>query len=354
MLRTVSALFVLVALVALAPCAFADEAMPAAPAAPGGPAAAPTAPMPPPAAAVVDGCGCCPAPSTCCPPRDRCRPGRLEIQAGVSLLKPDPSGRATEPSGAGNEVVWDNVDYDIAISGRAAWTFAWNDWDITAAATFWGRWDESASQSPGRLTSNFGSTLYPRVDLDSEAMVWDVNLTATKPFYCRPCFTASWGGGLRYLRFDEESVFRFTGVPPTDFLGADIDNGLLAAEGVIEGTWKLSSRWDFFARASAFAGWMHKSGEVLDQGFGFTIVGKEDSDNSLGYGGEIELALRWHMNSCWTFSLGYDFLALGQVARAFKAVSSGAFSAPTSDVGPNFSEDWITMHRVYVGVVFDL
>jgi hypothetical protein len=357
MLRSIVVLSALVALVGRAPRACADEAMPAAPAAPGAPGAAPAAPPAPPAGAVVDGCGCCPAPTTCCPPRDRCRPGHLEIQAHASMLTPDPEG-AVAVDVLADPARWDGLDYGIGIGGRVAWTNPLGDWDLRTAGTFWGLWSETTSDF-GTLSSTTvpggppGTSGPFDVGLHSHALLWDLDVTLEKPWYCSPCFTSSWGFGLRYLRFDETAEFRFPDRGGSAVEG-DVDNGLLAAEGVITGTWKLSSRWDLRGRASVFAGWMHKAGTLTfnNPPPGVATV-TEGDDDDLGFGGELEIAARWHMNSCWSLSAGYGLLVLGNVTRGHESIDS-ANTVARGGPGIVFPNDTLLVHRVFLGLEFDL
>jgi hypothetical protein len=315
--------------------------------------------MPPPAAAVAEGCGCCPAPSSCCGScggaHHRRHNGRIELQLGVSFLSPDPEGEISAPSTAPDRGMWDDLDYDLELSGRIEWTFAnWCGWELALAGTYWGQWDEATTLTNARLTSNFGNTLFPVVGLESEALLWDINLTAVKPFTCSRCFTASWGGGIRYLRFDEESAFTPDN-PPLGTMSMDVDNGLLALEGVVQASWSLSRCWELFGRASVFGGWMHTRGEGASTVAGLGAVDSTESRDEFGYGGEIEVALRWHMSACWTLSIGYDLLVMGEVTRAYEAIDNTQFGVGGgADLGPIFGDEWITCHRVYLGLAFEL
>jgi hypothetical protein len=334
-MRTARPFLAAVVLLALAaPAAMAGEAPPAPPA---------------PSAGSVVGDGAC----GCCPPRDPCRRSHLEIQGHVSLLTEDPEGLVSADSGTPGQLRWDDVDYDVAFGGRVAWTFPWDCWDVTVAGTWWGSWDGDA-QSTGSLAASQvpGGPLQvsPQLPfgLSEEATLWDVNLTFTKPFVCKPCFTAEWGWGVRYLRFDEQSRFTFD---PTSYVDMDIENGLLAAEGVVTGTWRLSSCWDVRAGLSLFAGWMHRSGTVTQPAAPGLFDPERDEDD-VGFGGEIEAALRWHPSSCWTLSLGYGLLALGNVTRGHDALD--AERQGTLDFGPIFRDDVILVHRVFLGIGLDL
>ena len=290
-------------------------------------------PPPPPASApaysVVGGCGCCPQPSTCCPPRDPCRPGHLEIQVHASMLTPDPEGPLGFP---GSTVTWDSLEYDIAIGGRVAYTHPFNDWDVTLAGTWWGQWEDDSA------------------GLSEEATLWDLNLTATTPFYCTPCFTADWGFGLRYLRFEEEASFTIlTGVIAVfvNSFASDIDNSLLAPELTVGGTWKLSPSFDVTARASVFAGWMRREGEMSSTTA--ALVDPTGEEDDFGWGGELEVAARWHLGCNWSVSVGYGLLVLGNVTRAHESFdfSGGA------DVGPVFTDETLLVHRAFVGIGVD-
>lgn len=362
------AAFTLALLLASATSAMADEAPPAPPAAgdaaapPAGPAApaAPTAPMPPApratAAATVVDAGAC----GCCPPRDPCRKRHLELQAHGALLTTDPEGLISVDSGTANQARWDALDYGVAIGGRVAYTFPWTCWDVRIAGTWWGSWDADTTTS-GTLTDRPTPNAPPNppvafanIPLHEEATLWDLDVTATQPFYCSPCFTAEWGAGLRYLRFDEEARFAFTqgiAAPVTTTLGADVENGLLAAEAVLVGTWKLNSCWDFKGRASAFVGWMHRDGVITSINQAPPLVGTTDETDDLGFGGELELALQWHANSCWTLSVGYGLLVLGNVTRAHEALDFN--NVATLDIGPVFTDDTLLVHRFFVGAGID-
>jgi hypothetical protein len=333
--------------VSLAPAAWAEEVLPAAPAAPA------------PATVVGDGCcGCCSAPSTCCPPRDRCRPGHLEIQGHASFLTPEPEGTAFVDFGP-DPARWDGIDYGIGFGGRVAWTNPLGDWDLRAAGTLWGWWSETGSDF-GTLTSTpvpggAPTTVGPQdLGLHTQAVLWDVAVTLEKPWSCSPCFTSTWGFGVRYLRFDENSDVRFVDIGgPARSVETKIDNGLLAAEVLATAEWKLSGSWSLRARASAFAGWMRRDGEQEFKNPGGATAFHEASDDDLGFGGELELSARWHVNSCWSLSAGYGLLVVGNVARGYEGLDSANV---TANQGPGvlLSDDVLLVHRVFVGVEFDL
>jgi hypothetical protein len=338
--RIFSALLALVALGVLAPRAFADSP--------------PPPPSAPSASAVVGDCGCCPAASTCCPPRDPCRKSHLELQVHGAMLTPDPEG----PLGlAGSTASWDSIEYGVAIGGRVAYTRPLGGWDATLGATWWGKWDDDSSTS-GTSVSTATPGGAPAVAvlgasaLHEEATLWDVNLTLTKPFYCTPCFTADWGFGLRYLRFEEDASFTtVTGVIALfiNTFDSEIDNALLAPELVVSGTWKLNSSWDVTARASAFAGWMHRSGDIASSGG--ALVSPSDTSNDVGFGGELEVTARWHLNCSWSVSVGYGLLVLGNVTRGHEAFD---FSRTASgDFGPVFADDTLLVHRAFIGIGLD-
>lgn len=322
-------------------------------AADGAPPPPPTAPAPAPAAAVVpaSGCGCCPAP-------DPCRRNHLEIQGHVSVLTPDPEGGIAVDLG-GDPARWDPLEYDPEIGGRVAFTFPWSRWDVTIAGTWWGRWEDDATDFGSLTSTQFpggppGINPPDNVQLHEEATLWDVNLTFMKAWYCSPCFTSRWGFGVRYLHFDEEADFTFAAIGPAPVFStiqSDIDNDLLAAELVAEGVWKLSGCWDFLARGSVFAGWMRRKGEISVVNAPITLTGATDDRDDFGYGGELELALRWHPSGCWSISVGYGVLLLGPVTRGHDSMDFENSAA--NDFGPVFNDDTLLVHRVFLGVGFD-
>jgi hypothetical protein len=315
----------------------------------------PPAPPPAPAPVVVAGTGNC----GCCPPRDVCRKSHFEVQGHLALLTPDPEGTVGIDTGAG-AATWDVLEYEPEFGGRVAFTFPWCAWDVTLAGTWWGNWSDEAaapgtllgSQSPGGQPTPIAGEAFLR----EEATLWDVNLTLTKPFYCTPCFTATWGFGLRYLHFEEDATATIVptavvAVFPTVTIDSDIDNDLLAAELVVAGDWKLSTCWHFVARGSLFGGWMHREGEISATGLTPPPQGTTAEDDSFGFGGEAEIALVWRPSACWSVSVGYGLLALGNVARAHESIdftNLGAF-----DLGPVLEDDVILVHRVFLGVGFD-
>jgi hypothetical protein len=341
----------------LAAALFASAALltEAAWAAEGPPAPPPAAPAPAPAAAVVaaPGCGCCPAP-------DPCRGIRLEIQGHLSLLTPDPEGLVAVDEGP-DPVRWDPIEYEAEFGGRVAVTFPWSSWDVTVAGTWWGQWEDDATDF-GTLTS----TPFPGgppgtsgpfdVELHEEATLWDVNLTFTRAWVCTPCFTSRWGVGARWLHFDEQAEFRFPGIgaaPVASQIGSDVDNDLIAAELVAEGVWKLARCWDFVARGSVFAGWMHREGEVATANVPGGVASPTGEDDGFGYGGELEIALRWRPSGCWWVSVGYGLLVLGPVTRAHESMDFASVGAATPEIGPVFQDDTLLVHRVFLGVGFD-
>jgi hypothetical protein len=316
------------------------------------PAAPPPAPAPMVVAASPD-CGCCPAP-------DPCRKSRLEIQGHLAMLTPDPEGIVTVDTGAPGQTTWDDLDYDPEIGGRVAFTFPWTCWDVTIAGTWWGSWEGDHTTSGTTLTSTpvpggpFNTSPPFDVVLHEEATLWDVNLVFMKAWTCSPCFNSRWGFGARWLHFDEEASFEFpVGVVAltTGSFASDIDNDLIAAELVAEGVWKLSGCWDFLARGSVFAGWMHREGEMSAVNITPPITGASDEQDDFGFGGELEIALRWHPSACWSLSLGYGLLALGNVTRAHEAFDFS--NAGVLDIGPVFEDDLLLVHRVFVGVGFN-
>lgn len=355
MTRAIALLLASLLLVTAAPPAWADEA-PQTAGAPVAGAAPLSPPLPPAPRAVLAG-----SEGACCPAPDLCRRSRLEIQGHLALLTPDPSGLVTLDSGRDDQIRWDSVDYEPEIGVRVAWTFPWSCWDATLAGTYWGSWEDDQTEFgtlaftgfPGGPQSIGGVFFVP---LHEESTLWDVNLTFTKAWHCSPCFTSRWGFGARYFNFEEEASYSFlTGGNPgpvlTGTFASDIDSELFAAEAVVEGVWTLSDSWDVVARGSVFAGWMHREGEMSSVNVTPPITGTTSENDDLGFGAEVEAALRWHPSPCWSVSVGYGLLILANVTRAHESFDLSNFD--TLDIGPVFSDDTLLVHRVFLGVAFD-
>jgi hypothetical protein len=334
------------ALVLAATVAFASPAL-------AGDAGMPPPPADPSAQPIV-----VPVSNGCCPSRNCCRRMHVEVEGHAALLTRDPEGLISVDSGRTDQARWDDIKYGAAFGGRAAVTVPWCRWDVTLAGTWWGSWDDRTDTS-GSLTSTqtpggpFGTTVFNDIPLHEKATLWDVNLVLSRPLCRERCFSSDWGFGLRYLRFDENADFTFDNgavAPMPITLSDDINNGLLAIELMTSGTYRLNSCWDVTGTLSVFGGWMHRSASTATTALP-PPAGADGTNNDFGFGGEVELALRWHPSRCWTVSVGYGLLALGNVTRAHRAFDFSNLSSGT--FGPVFSDDTLWVHRFFAGVGLD-
>jgi hypothetical protein len=324
------------------------------------PPPAPPAPPPVDARVVV-------AASACGGPRD-CRwlPARVETQVHRATLAPDPAGVLTLDTGTPGQARWDAVDYDEPTGGRLV--FSWplggiaaarGGWDVTLAGTWWGSWIDERTMSgtiastatPGAPPNMSGTS----VGMRSAADLGDASVLGWRRFGLAPCLDASLGAGLRFLQFDEQSSFLFpTTVPPANaaVFTADLSSTLLAAELAARVEWRFLPRLALGVRGSAFAGWMRRSGDLATSNVNPPPALAGLHDDTFGYGAEAEVALRWHVTSRWSLTLGYGVLWVGPVARAFEAYDFS--NVATSDLGPVFTDDTLVVHRVFAGIALTL
>ncbi len=353
----------LLALTGAAP-AWADEAP-----ATGAPVVVP-APPPPAPALVVAGCGTC-APA--CPTCQACLPAcrRLTIEGHASLLMPGPEGApGGVPSGLPNAIDWDSLDYDVAFGGRLAYEWrALRSWTARVSGTFWGSWSDTATVN-GTLGARTaaGAAVTPSatmdVPLDSEATLFDVELSLWRPCVSTSCWCAAWGFGLRYVNFHEESTFSFPqatppvvggppGVATTATTAAEATNLLLAAQVLGRLGLCLTRDVDLTVDVAGFLGWRHTKSEVTPSGFvgAAVVTGGTVEEDALGFGFAADVALRWKVCPSWSLRAGYGVIALFDQARAYELAD---FShTGNGNLGPKVSEDTVIAHRVFLGVEFD-
>ena len=316
---------------------------------------APAAPPPPSAAVVVAGQ---PASSPCwnCSP---CRTN-LELQGHVSLLTPELEGPVSLDTGAAGQVRWDPIDYGIGVGGRAALTFPLAGWSATIGGTFWGHWDDDATTSGTLAVGNAGvpvvSPVFTTVDLHAEATLWGVDFSMMRMCVCTPCRQLGWGVGVRAISFDEEASHTVVQVAaPNAVLDVDADNRLLALQVVGHSQWRLSSNWDLRLRGAAFAGWLHKESEVTTTNYfgAGTQVPQTDDEDTVGFGGELELSVGLCTCNGWNWRVGYGLLALFQVTRADEATDFTNVINGGNVIAANQGEDTVLVHRVFVGLSID-
>ena len=350
-MRSLPIWLVLVSTFALlgAPLAWADDA-------PGAPAAPPVAtdlPPAPPAPPASDVLGCCPQP--CCP-APCCQPPcpRLEIQGHVALLTPGLEGPVTFDAGGANPILWDGLDYGLAVGGGVTYSFPWRRYTVQVGGLFWGHWDESVN-----ATGTFGAGNPPTtspviaVVLNSKATLWSVNASVLKPVICTECLDVAWGLGLRSVHFDEESGH--TVVVPTGSVTADVDNWLIAVQLVGEATWKLRGAWDFRARGAAFGGWLHREVEVNTvTWFGVGTSGPITvKDDTFGFGAELELSVGYRACNGWVWRAGYGALLLTSIARGDVGADFSNTNNPPFSVAANLGEEVLLAHRLFLGLSID-
>jgi hypothetical protein len=296
---------------------------------------------------------CCPTP--CCDP---CRRPSLDLQIHGAWLN-ELEGPLTVPNGQPDEVLWDPIDYGMALGGRIAY-----HWGVgcgataTVGGTYWGSWDDEyttvgtlgASATPGAPVSP--SPLFT-VQVEAEARLYGLEADISSDAVCTPCFRAGWGTGLRYMRFEEEGTFTFVdpaGPPGPPSQGhAEVENDLLAVQLCGHAAWRLGDRLELRARGAAFVGWLHQRAETAT--VFFIPAGPADEDDSIGFGAELEIEARWRLSCNCSLGLGYGLLALFDQARVEQAFD---LSQTGSGVAPGrLEDDTVFAHRVFVGVTFD-
>lgn len=341
------------ALLAAAPAAWAGEA--------------PQAPPPAPATMVVDSCAppcappCAPAcREACC---SACLPkcGRLTLDLHVALLD-DPEGPPTGIApGTPTAVDWDSLSYGLAIGGHAAYEWkAGCDWVARVGGTWWGNWsdDEVVNGNLAGRNPNGGLSVSPLFDvpLESEATLWEAEVSLWRTCTTTPCWCAAWGWGLRYVSFEEESSFSFpagTAALSTALTETEASNTLLAAQLLGRVGWCLNSRWDFTIEAAGFAGWRHTETDVVPTWPAPSPPATHEEADEFGFGFAAELALRWKVCPSWSIRGGYGMIALFDQARSTELVEFGVLSPGAPITSTTASEDTVLVHRLFLGVEFN-
>jgi hypothetical protein len=296
--------------------------------------------------------GCCDA---CLP---RCRRLTLEGHAAMILDEPEgPPGLVS--SGQPNAVDWNVLDYGVAFGGRAAFeTHAFGSWVARVEGTWWGTWDDSDT-----VTGTLGATTTPggavnpsptfAVGLESEATLWDAQVSFWRPLTANPCSCWAWGWGVRYTSFNEESTHTFPGIgaaPVTVILTGEADNTLFAAQLAVRAGWCLNECWSLTLDLAGFAGWRHTEREVRVTNIAATGGTAEDDD--FGFGFEAQVAARWKLSSSLSLRFGAGALGLFDQARGYQLVDFT--HTGNANFGPAESEEFVLAYRAFAGIEWDL
>jgi hypothetical protein len=284
----------------------------------------------------------------------------IELQGHVGFLTPALEGAVSLDSGDPGQVTWDTLDTGAAPGGRAeiSWPLG-GSWIATLGGTYWGSWDDT-SRTSGTLAVGSPisvSSVFPDVELTTEATLWHVDATLWKTCCVSPCFFTGWGLGLRGVSFDESAHYSVPQTAPGPAVARrDVEACLVAAQVSGQLQWKLTPRWDLRLRGSAFVGWLSEESEVTTRDhFGTgTQVPQTREDDSVGFGGELEVSVGFCIARGWTLRAGYGLLALFDVTRADAAADyANVLTNPGNVIDAAISDDTLLAHRIFVGVTID-
>jgi hypothetical protein len=265
----------------------------------------------------------------------------------------------------GNQLEWDNVDYDAALGGRL--TFVYHT-DCTTRfelrGTYYG--NPVADQSD---TGFFGATpgddglgdISSLVDADfhSEAELWSVEFNWWHEVDCSGHWRYDIGFGFRFIAFDENASVDFdvvedTGGFPVDesFVTSDVTNRFYGLQLLGAIHYDATECFELYATLKAMFGSIQRDIDITDNDIfaGGTHTASSNDDDFVG-GVEFEVGAIWRISRSVGIVASYDFLYLSDVQHAedamdFSVSNSGAVQAKQSP-------DQLVVHTVFLGVTFN-
>lgn len=306
-----------------------------------------------------DECGC---PVDSC--GNRFGPWMITLEGALSSIS-SPDGILGETLFVpGNQLGWENVDYDGQFAGRLTISYAFEcESRIELRGTYWGNPDASDTDSgffaasPG--DDGLGDVSRPvNASLQSEAEMWGVEFNWWTELSCSGRWRVDAGVGIRYVSFDEDARVDFVttgpGAFPVDngYVRSEVENDWLGAQLMLAAHADVSDCVEVYGSLKAMFGSVDRTVHVTDLDiFAGGSHSADADDDEFVFGLDFELGLKWRLSPCLLIGASYNMFFLDGVQRAedgfdFGLSNSGAVQAQQSP-------DQLVAHSVFFGVTFN-
>jgi hypothetical protein len=297
------------------------------------------------------------------PPRARPAAPRWDVrlEGGLGFL-PGPKGSVGVPPGTGSGLVWDVLPYPVGYGVRALGAYHLGPCDrVELGGAYYGTWDGSRQVQGDLGTQNDpGGPVNVAAGvtgtLAAESQVWDAEGTWWRRLGYRecggysPCTWLGVGAGLRYLRLNEDArgAFRNAQAVPFTF-DADATNQFFAVQLGGRAEAVLAPRFTLGLTVMALAGAVDRKVSVSDFGvFSPGPNGATDQATGFGWGVDVDLSARWQVSRCWYVSVGYQFLFVDEVQRAWDALDFSR--GGTGAVQARRATDSLLLNSLFLGI----
>jgi hypothetical protein len=259
----------------------------------------------------------------------------------------------------GSPYRWDHVDQPPAFGGRA--TFRWNPSDrdrFEVRGTWYGATEATDRQNGVFHFDPGGGVSVPAfATLANEMSLWGLELNWTRPIAAGTADCPRWrlGGGLRFLRMDEEaSLASFApglGFGGSPFVRSEVSNQLLAAQVVGEVSQHLGGCWYAQVDLKGFVGSNQRDALVEDEA---VLSGgrhaSSDETSEFTWGFEVGAGFVYHVSRTVSVTASYNLLFIDDASRANLAMDFGQAGSGAVQAGRS-TENMITQ-MFLVGVHF--
>lgn len=263
----------------------------------------------------------------------------------------------------GNQLSWDDVDYDGTIGGRLTVGYRTECLSrLELRGTYYGNPDGSDDEAgffaarPG--DDGLGDISRPVIaSYESEAELYGIELNYWTELKCSGRWRWNAGFGLRYLSFEEDASVDFVttgpGAFPVDngYVRSEVSNDFIGAQGMLAAHVDVSPCVEVFGSLKAMFGSVNRDIDVsdLDIFAGSTHAASVDDDEFV-FGLDFELGVKWSLSKCLALGASYNMLFLDGVQRAEDSFDFG--QSNSGAVQARQDPDQLVAHSIFFGVTF--